>query len=121
MGTLFIRELPVECVIGVHPDERQSRQRLLVSLEIETSFRDAAAGDELDHAVDYVALAEKIEQIAAAGRFHLIETLAERLADALFDGTIRRLEVEVCKPAALPRTRQVGVRTSRPVEDMDVR
>lgn len=113
MGTLFIRELPVECVIGIHPHERQSRQRLLISVELEIGFQDAAAADELGAAVDYVALAAKIEQIAIDGRFRLIETLAERIADALFDSRMQRLEVEVCKPAALPRTPNVGVRTHR--------
>ena len=121
MGTILIRELPVECVIGVHPHERRSRQRLLISVTVETPFRAAAENDELDHAVDYAALAERIEQIAVAGRFRLIETLAERIAEALFDARMRRLEVEVCKPAALPRTRLVSVKTCRPSEENEVR
>ena len=121
MGTIFIRELPIDCVIGVHPFERASRQRLLVSVELETNFHDAARDDSLRHSVDYVSLADRIEQIAVSGRFQLIETLAERVADALFDDRMTRLEVEVCKPAALPRTRHVGVRTRRPLEDNDVR
>jgi len=117
MGTLFIRELPVECVIGVHPHERHSRQRLLVSLTIEASFENAATTDELTHALDYVALAAEIERIATDGRYHLIETLAERIADGLFEPRMRSLEVEVRKPAALPRTPHVGVRTRRPFRD----
>ena len=121
MGTLFIRDLPVECVIGVHPHERNSRQRLLISIELHTSFREAAAADELAHALDYVALAETIERIATDGRFRLIETLAERIADALFDPRMHHLEVEVRKPAALPRTPHVGVRACRPVETAENR
>ena len=117
MGTLFIRELPVDCVIGVHSWERGSRQRLLVSLTLETSFRSAAARDLLEDAVDYVALAERIESIAVNGRYRLIETLAEHIADALFDDRMTRLEVEVCKPAALRATRHVGVRPSRPHQE----
>jgi dihydroneopterin aldolase len=92
-----------------------------VSVVLETSFRAAAAADQLVDTVDYVSLAAKIEQIARDGRFHLIETLAERIADALFDSSMRRLEVEVCKPAALPRTRTVGVRTCRPHEEVEIR
>ncbi|MGE0626026.1 MAG: dihydroneopterin aldolase [Pseudomonadales bacterium] len=121
MGILFIRDLPVECVIGVHPHERNSRQRLLISIELRTSFRDAAATDDLAHALDYVALAETIERIATDGRFRLIEALAERIADALFDPRMQRLEVEVRKPAALPRTPHVGVRTCRPSEETETR
>ena len=113
MGTLFVRELPVRCVIGVHPHERASRQQLLISVTLTTSFAAAAASDTLEHATDYVGLARRIEQFAIAGRFRLIETLAERLADDLFDEGIARIDVEVWKPAAVPGTRLVGVATSR--------
>jgi dihydroneopterin aldolase len=117
MGTLFVRSLPVDCIIGIHPFERASRQRLLISLTLTADFDAAAEGDEIKHAIDYTALAARIEAFARAGKFKLIETLAERLADELFEAPIKRLELEVIKPAALEQTREVGVRTERPRRD----
>lgn len=114
MGTLFIRSLPVDCIIGIHPFERASRQRLLISLTLSTDFSEAAAEDDIERALDYTALANRIEAFARDGQFKLIETLAERLADELFQPPIDSLEIEVVKPAALEITRQVGVRTERP-------
>ena len=114
MGTLFIRSLPVDCVVGIHPFERASRQRLLISLTLSVDFDAAAQGDRIEHAIDYTNLAARIESFARVGRFNLIETLAERLADELFEPPIRSLEIEVVKPAALETTREVGVRTERP-------
>lgn len=114
MGSLFIRSLPVHCIIGVHPHERASRQRLLISLTLETDFSAAAAGDDIDQAVDYSALAADIEAFAREGQFQLIETLAERLADRLFQPPITELRIEVLKPAALEQTREVGVIARRP-------
>lgn len=114
MGTLFIRSLPVDCIIGIHPFERASRQRLLISLTLSTDFSKAAADDDIECALDYTALANRIEAFAQDGQFKLIETLAERLADELFQPPIDSLEIEVVKPAALAITRQVGVRTERP-------
>ena len=113
MGTLFVRSLPVECVIGVHAFERASRQQLLISLTLEMDFSRAAATDDVEHALDYVLLTERVSTFAAAGEFALIETLAERLADELFRPPIDALEVEVTKPAALASTREVGVRVTR--------
>ncbi len=113
MGTLFLRSLPVDCIIGVHPFERASRQRLFISLTLSVDFRNAAAEDDIEHAVDYTALAGRIEAIAREGQFKLIETLAERLADDLFQPPIEHLEIEVVKPAALEQTREVGVRAVR--------
>ena len=114
MGTLFIRELPVVCVIGIHPFEQASRQTLLISLKAELDFSDAAARDDIKGAIDYVALASRIEAIGQEGKFALIETLAERLADDLFQPPMTTLEIEVQKPGALPQTRLVGVCTTRP-------
>ncbi len=113
MGTLFIRDLPVACIIGVHPHERGSRQRLLVSLTLQADFSRAVASDALEDALDYTAMARKIHTLATEGGYHLIETLAERLADALFQDAVTRLEVEVWKPSALPGTARVGVRAVR--------
>jgi len=113
MGTLFIRDLPVDCVIGVHPFERASQQRLIISLSLETDFTAAARTDDIREALDYTALAEHIRDFARQGRFALIETLVERLADDLFEPPMQSLEIEAVKPAAVSGTRVVGVRTRR--------
>lgn len=113
MGRLFIRELPVDCIIGVHPDERSSRQQLLISLTLEMDFSAAAATDAVQQAIDYTALADKMIAIARQGRFQLIETLAETIADALFFPPIVWLEIEVQKPRAIAGTPQVGVQVTR--------
>lgn len=113
MGTLFIRSLPVDCIIGIHAHERASRQRLLISLTLSTDFTRAAASDDIEQALDYTALADRVESFTQQGRFKLIETLAERLAEDLFEPHIQSLEIEVIKPAALENTREVGVRVTR--------
>jgi dihydroneopterin aldolase len=113
VGTLFIRSLPVDCIIGIHPHERASRQRLLISLTLGTDFSAMATDDDIEQALDYTVLADRIETFARTGHFRLIETLAERLADDLFEPPMENLEIEVIKPAALENTREVGVRVER--------
>ena len=113
MGTVFIDKLCVECVIGIHAHERATRQRLLISVELDMDFRAAAAADDIDTAMDYVAVRELIETTAINGRFQLIETLAERLAEALMEEPVSNVRIEIQKPSALPGTSGVGVRTQR--------
>jgi dihydroneopterin aldolase len=110
---IFISELPIHCIIGVHPHERSSRQLLFVSVELTLDSNRAGATDELTETLDYTTIAREVEQCAVNGRFRLIETLAQRLADALLQAPIERVQVEIRKPAALPGTRQVGVRIQR--------
>ena len=97
-------------MIGVHPHERVSRQRLLISVELETDISRPAASDRIEDALDYTAIAAAIERCAESGRYHLIETLAERLAVELMQETVSAITVEVQKPGALTGTREVGVR-----------
>ena len=115
--TIFIRRLPVACIIGVHPEERGSRQQLLVSVELTTDFNQAAASDRLSDTLDYSDIAARIEHCAIDGRYRLIETLAERLADELLVLPVTRIQIEIEKPAALASTRQVGVRIVRTRND----
>jgi dihydroneopterin aldolase len=105
--------LPVACIIGIHAAERGSRQQLLISVELATDFTRAAASDKLADTLDYTAIAARIEHCAGSGRFKLIETLAEQLADELLTESVSRIQIDIEKPAALATTRQVGIRIVR--------
>ena len=113
MGTVYLRQLPVSCIVGIHADERAAMQELLISVELEVDFSRARDSDAIEDAVDYRNVAEQIVDTARAGRFQLIETLAERLADQLLTPGVLAVTVDVQKPAALAATRQVGVRAER--------
>jgi dihydroneopterin aldolase len=59
----------------------------------------AARTDDLADALDYSAVAETIADVVRAGRFQLIETAAERVAERLLaDHPVSWLRIEVCKP-----------------------
>jgi dihydroneopterin aldolase len=61
----------------------------------------AAATDDLADALDYSAVAGVIATVVRDGRFRLIETAAERVADRLLAGfALSWLRVELRKPIA---------------------
>jgi dihydroneopterin aldolase len=109
---VFVRDLPVDCIIGLNRDERVARQRLLVSVELTSDFAAAARDDDLDSGLDYVSIAEQVKTIATNGQFRLIETLAVRVAEKLLESAAV-VVVEIEKPAALAATRRAGVRVRR--------
>jgi len=111
---VLIDELEVRCVIGVDDWERHTSQLVLVSVELELDLGAAAAADALEHTIDYADACRRIRELAAAGRFRLIETLAERAAGALLEHTrAERITVTVRKPAAVSAA-TVGVSVTRP-------
>ena len=86
---------------GVFDHEREAGQDFTVDVALRTSTAEAAASDDLAHTVDYGALADALADIVAGEPVNLIETLAERLADACL--ALERVDaavVTVHKPQA---------------------
>ena len=97
-----VHDLSVSAVIGVHDWEREIEQTLVFSVDMvpaTADVRQAAATDDLADALDYSAVASAIAAVVRDGRFHLIETAAERVAERLLtDFPVASLRLHVRKP-----------------------
>ena len=110
MDIIFIRELRIQTIIGVHPWERQTRRTLLLDLELGADVRPAATTDRLDDTLDYQAVARRVGEFATASDFRLVETLGERIAElVLREFGVPWLRLTLRKPGAVRDTREVGV------------
>ncbi|TXS90827.1 dihydroneopterin aldolase [Parahaliea maris] len=110
MDTVFIRELAVDTVIGVYDWEREVRQTLLLDLDMAWDNRPAAAGDDLSHALNYAAVADRIVAFLGGSEFLLIETAAEEIAALVrSEFGVPWLRLRLCKPGAVAAARDVGV------------
>jgi len=114
VDTVFIEGLEVDTVIGAYDWERSIRQCLRLDLALGWDNRPAAAGDDLSKALDYAALAARIQAFAAEAQFILVETFAERLAQTLMsEFQIPWLRLKLTKPGAVPAPSGVGVEIER--------
>ncbi len=96
-----VRELRVPAVIGVHDWEREIEQTLVLSVDMAADVRRGAASDDIHDALDYSAIAETISAVIREGKFRLIETAAERVAERLLaDYPVTWLRLELRKPIA---------------------
>jgi dihydroneopterin aldolase len=96
-----IRDLSVEAVIGVYDWERETKQVLTFAVDMAADVAKAAASDDIADALDYSAVAKTIRTVVSEGRFQLIETAAERVAQRLVaDHDLSWIRVEVVKPVA---------------------
>ncbi|HRQ64673.1 MAG TPA: dihydroneopterin aldolase [Xanthomonadaceae bacterium] len=110
MDIVFIEQLEIETLIGVHDFERARPRPLSVDVELGFDNRRAAAADRVADTVDYDAVCARIAGFAGQCRYRLIETLAERLADMLLrEFDVRWLRLRITKPDAVPAARRVGV------------
>lgn len=86
---------------GVFDHERRDGQEFVVDATLYVSTAAAAASDEVGDTVHYGEVAQAIAAIVAGDPVNLIETLAERIADAVlrFAG-VRMVAITVHKPQA---------------------
>jgi dihydroneopterin aldolase len=76
--------------------------------------RSPVGRDELTRVVDYEAVANAVRAIVAAGHVRLVETLAERIAEAcLADGRVVSARVRVEKLDIFPDAASAGVEVER--------
>jgi len=86
---------------GVREEERRLGQRFVVDLEVGTDCRPAAAADDPALCVDYAALYDLVTKTVQDGPFRLIETVAERVAQAVLARfPVAYVRVRVAKPHA---------------------
>ena len=114
LDRVFIRDLAIRCIVGTEEHERQEKQEVLIDITMVVDLRKAGRTDALEDTIVYRALKKRILQLVGESQFHLIEALAQCIADeCLRDERVERVEVAVEKPGALRFARTVGVEIVR--------
>lgn len=86
---------------GVFDFERRDGQEFTIDLTLGLDLAPAAVSDDVADTVHYGELADRVAAIVAGEPVDLIETLAQRIADAaLADPRVRTVAVTVHKPHA---------------------
>ena len=111
---IYINELRLETVIGVYPRERKIRQTLSLDLEIEIDLAIAGATDELEHTIDYAAVAADITHLASNASYQLIEALGDAICTlVLSKNTVQGVTLRLTKPNVIENATAVGICLSR--------
>ncbi len=93
-----LHDLRYQTCHGVLPHERVIPQEFRVDVEIAVNTYQAAQNDDLQYTVNYADVVTTITQVMQGEPMNLIETLAQRLADAIL---------------IFPRVVKVGVRVKK--------
>lgn len=112
---IFIDNLRVQCVVGIHPWEQAQPQPLEFSLKLFCHFEPIFKSAELNDSIDYAAVSQLIEHQCQAQSHQLIETLAADVLQQLFDRfpLILGIELNLAKPHAVANAQQVGLQVTR--------
>ena len=111
LDVIFVRDLVLPCRIGLHAEEHNGTQRVRFSVDIAVAH--GATRDRRRPVVDYDSIIAAIEAVTCEGHINLMETLAERVAEACLDlAGAQRVSVRVEKLDRVPGA-ALGVEITR--------
>ena len=114
MDVIFIHDLRIETMIGVHEWERRIRQTVTLDLEMATDAARAAGSDRIGDVLDYDAVAERLIGFVSGSEFRLVETLADRVAALVQEEfAVPWVRLRLRKKYALRGSTDVGVVVER--------
>ncbi|GJL61119.1 MAG: hypothetical protein NPIRA03_39760 [Nitrospirales bacterium] len=126
-SSIVLKGIQLAARCGVTETERQQPQPLLVDLIFRCSNQSAFQSDHISDTVDYGTITQRIQDIGEGQTFSLIETLAERICQALLhEFPITRLKIWVRKisPPLKNIEGSVGVqlvRSRKPMASIDLK
>jgi len=111
---ILIKDLLVRCILGISAEERREKQDVVINIALTADLRAAGKSDRIEDAIDYRTIKKRIISEVEQSQYHLVEALAERIAEICLEPPgIRQAQVTVEKPAALRFARSVGVEILR--------
>ncbi|HEY1301881.1 MAG TPA: dihydroneopterin aldolase [Stellaceae bacterium] len=82
--TVTVRGLVLVCSIGIRSHERETKQRVRISVDLSAAADAPFPGDQRRRVINYEKIVAAIRRIAASGHIDLCEGFAERIAAACF-------------------------------------
>ena len=106
-SSISIKNLQFNCIIGTLPFEREVVQPIILNVDLELDFTEAARNDDLIHSIDYAYLAEQLQHFITDRKFQLVETLVLETAEFILGHypKAQAAQVSVCKPNAIPQSK----------------
>ena len=111
---VFVKDLVLAALIGIHRHEKDGRQRVRINLEMEVVETEKPVQDRLADVVCYEDVVTAIRSIVSAGHINLVESLAELVADrCLMNPQVIKVQVRVEKLDVFADASSVGVEIER--------
>ena len=107
---IIIENIESKCIIGVNPNERIKRQKILIDVKLFFPILPSSNNDDIENTVNYSSVTKDIKKFVSNSRFNLIETLAIKTAEIILQNNlINEVELRLKKPEAMEINEMVGV------------
>lgn len=119
MDIIFINQLELETIIGIHDWEREKKQPIVLDIEIGCSIKQAAQTDQIKDCVDYFSVCERMKGLAATHSYQLVESFVEHASRIILQEFMTQwVRIKLSKPKAVSEASGVGVIIERNAESV---
>jgi dihydroneopterin aldolase len=111
---VFVEDYELIGSVGVYEHERRYEQRIVASVSLLVTDGYDGRSDNIGEVYDYDHAIRAIRETVESDHFNLLETLAERIAQAcLSNAAVVSARVRVAKPDVLIACKAVGIEIER--------
>lgn len=110
MDIIFLGGLQIETIIGIYDWERETKQTVILDIEMAFDIQQAAETDDIQYTLDYKAVSKRIIAFVEASSYFLVEKLTVEIADIIrneFD--VPWVKVTLNKKGAIRGASDVGI------------
>jgi dihydroneopterin aldolase len=117
MDIIFLGQLEADAIIGIYDWERETRQTIVLDIEMAFDIKKAAETDDIQHTLDYKAVTERVVAFVEQSSYYLVETLIEKIADLILsEFNTPWVRIVLNKRGAITRAKDVGIIIERGIK-----
>lgn len=102
MDKIIVKNLKIFAYHGVNSDEKKNGQNFVFDITAYLDLSQPCKSDDVNDTVSYAKIIKSVTRIAASEKNDLLERVAQRVADGLFEDfpKIHKIKITLKKPEA---------------------
>ena len=110
MDIIFLGGLEIETIIGIYDWERETKQTVVLDIEMAFNIQKAAETDDIQYTLDYKTVSKRIISFVEASQFLLVEKLISEIADIIrHEFNVPWVKITLNKKGAIRGANDVGI------------
>ena len=118
--TVFIKDLTLKEIIGIHARERMNKQKIIFNIALDVNQNTMPDENNKKSIVNYEKISKKLENLTKRKKYNFLESLAEDSFKEIFkDKRINSIKIKIEKPEAIKNAGSVGVEVFKTRKDYE--
>ena len=110
MDIIFLGGLKVDTIIGIYDWERETRQTVILDIEMAHDIKKAAVTDDIEDTLDYKAVSQYVVSFVEQSEYFLVEKLAEGINSSIRkEFNVPWVKLTLNKKGAISGASDVGI------------